>query len=861
MKKIILGILAHVDAGKTTLSEALLYSAGAIDKWGRVDKKDTHLDTYSLERERGITIFSNQAVFSVQDAEITLIDTPGHVDFASEAERALSVLDYAVLLISAPEGVESHTKTLWKLLEKRRIPTFIFVNKTDIAINVRSELVASLREKLSPHIVDFSNTDTVMENVAAQDEGLMAEFFETGAVEEENIKRAIKERMVFPCYFGSALKMTGVLEFVSGFVRYADETSYSKTIFGARVYKIARDEDGRRLSYIKLTGGALRAKDTVSYKNRNGETLQEKIEEIRIYSADKYKPKKEAGAGSVIAVTGLSQTYPGQGLGFERSETPTLTPVLDYKIIFPPELSPYEAYLRLASLAEEDPTLGIYYNDRSREIRISLMGDIQIEVLTRVIKERFGYDVSFGEGEILYKETISAPVFGFGHFEPLRHYAEVHLLIEPMPEGTGIIASSAVSSDFLSKNWQRLIITHIEEKRHRGVLIGAPLTDVKITVISGKAHLKHTEGGDFRQATYRAIRQGLMKAECVLLEPTFDFRLEIPQENLGRAMMDIDNMKGVTEAPEFDGDFAVLVGSCPVATMRSYAKELRAYTRGEGKISLTVGKYMPCHNTDAVLQSYSYSPELDEKNTPNSVFCKNGAGFVVPWYEVEDYMDLENEDDKALATAPDAEDYIPDRAKAYVYRGTEAEDKELTRIFEATYGKIRKRTYSERVENSAEEKPPQRARASKPKPMLEEYIYVDGYNLIFAWDELKRLSEKDFSMARDTLVRLMCNYTAFKKCRAVVVFDAYKRRGGEGSVENVGDVKVVYTKELETADSYIEKETRALTARHRVRVVSSDLEEQRIILGNGALRVSTKEFAAELRELSREISEAIENLK
>ncbi len=861
MKKITLGILAHVDAGKTTLSESLLYYTGAVDKWGRVDKKDTHLDTYSLERERGITIFSNQAVFAVKDTEITLIDTPGHVDFASEAERVLAVLDYAVLVISAAEGVESHTKTLWHLLKKREIPTFIFVNKTDIAINTRKELLQNLHEKLSRNIVDFSATDSLFENIASTNEELMSKFFESGTLDEQSIKDAIRAREVFPCYFGSALKMQGVSDFTEGFIKFTKEKLYPQALFGARIYKIARDESGRRLSYLKLTGGKLCAKNIISYIDQNGEKHSEKVEEIRIYSLDKYKSKREIEAGAVAAVAGLTQTYVGQGLGFERSEAPTLTPVLDYNMILPKSVSVYEAYLKLTVLSEEDPTLALSYNEETKEIRVRLMGDIQLEVLTRVIKERFGYDVSFGEGEILYKETLASPVYGFGHFEPLRHYAEVHLLIEPLPRGSGIVTASNASTDLLSRNWQRLIIAHIEEKRHRGILIGAALTDVKITLTSGKAHLKHTEGGDFRQATYRAIRQGLMKAENVLLEPTFDFKLELPIENLGRAMTDIETMRGTVEAPEICGNTATLTGSCPVATMRGYPQQLRAYTRGEGKINLTVGEYAPCHNTDEVVGRYSYSPELDERNTPNSVFCKQGAGFVVPWYEVEEHLHLETESGSQEEDA-NIEYELPERARAYVYRGTEAEDKELSRIFEATYGKIKKRTFAQRIENKAEGEEDRKIRQKKPpKPLGPEYIFIDGYNFIFSYDVLRKESEKDFSMARDTLVRLMCNYTSFKKCRAVVVFDAYKRRGGEGSTEKIGDVTLVYTKEGQTADAYIEKETRGLTESHRVRVVSSDLEEQRIILGNGALRVSTKEFAAELKALAEEISEAIESLK
>jgi len=859
MKRIIAGILAHVDAGKTTLSEGLLFSSGTIDKLGRVDKRDAHLDTFSLERERGITIFSKQAELSFGDTEITLIDTPGHIDFSCEAERALSVIDYAILVISAPEGVTAHTKTLWQLLEARSVPTFIFVNKTDIAIHTRRELVDTLKKTLAPNLVDFSHKEAREENAAAADEELMGEFFETGVLSLSSLKDAISERRIFPCFFGSALKMQGVSEFLADFDIFTKEKVYPERMFGAKVYKIARDESGRRLTYLKVTGGTLRNKDLIKYTDKDGETVEEKVEEIRIYSADKYKPKKEISAGCVAAVLGLTKTYSGEGLGIDVSETPTLTPVLDYKMILPDGASVYEAYMKLMTLAEEDPSLSLSYRERTKEIRVRLMGDIQIEVLRRVISERFGLDVSFGEGEILYRETVSDTVFGYGHFEPLRHYAEVHLMIEPMPRGTGIIAASECNSDLLSRNWQRLVMTHIEEKRHKGVLIGAPLCDVKISVVSGKAHNKHTEGGDFRQATYRAVRQGLMKAKSVLLEPTFDFKIELPLECLGRAMMDIENMHGTADAPEIDGNVARLSGNCPVATMRAYAGEIRAYTRGEGRISLAVGEYAPCHNSAEVIEKYAYVAELDERNTPHSVFCKNGAGFVVPWNEVEDYLDLECED--SVKSEGTDEEIVPERAKAYVYHGTEAEDKELAKIFEATYGKIRKRSYAERSENKAEGYSDKKEKPKRQKLLGDEYVFIDGYNFIFAWDELRAFSEKDFSLARDVLARYMCDYTSFKKCKAVIVFDAYKRRGGEGSVEMYGDVKVVYTKEGQTADSYIEKETKKLTESHRVRVVSSDLEEQRIILGNGGLRVSTKEFALELKQLSFDIREMIEKIK
>lgn len=597
MKKLVVGILAHVDAGKTTLSEGLLYASGTIGKLGRVDKRDAYLDTHSLERERGITIFSKQAILSFEDTEITIVDTPGHIDFSCEAERALSVQDYAILVINACDGVQAHTKTLWQLLASRKIPTFIFVNKTDISEKTKSELMEEIKNSLSPCSVNFSAEDAKFEDAAGADEKLMAEFFDTGRLSDASLSAAISERKIFPCYFGSALKMTGVKEFLSDFDRYTMPVSYNERLFGARVYKIARDKDGKRLTYMKITGGKLSAKDTVTVRDKDGSTYFEKIEEIRIYSGEKFKAVKEVSGGALCAVLGPAHTSAGMGLGVEVSDESVLSPVLDYKIILPEGVSVYEAYLKFITLTEEDPALALSYNERAKEIRVRLMGEIQIEVLRRMISDRFGIDVDFGEGSVLYKETVKEAVRGAGHFEPLRHYAEVHLLIEPLPQGSGIVASSDCSADLLSLNWQRLALTHIEEKAHRGVLTGSPLTDVKITLTAGKAHQKHTEGGDFRQATYRAIRQALMKAESVLLEPTFDFVMEIPLSNLGRAMNDISSMCGSVEPPRIDGDIATLIGNCPVSTMRSYASELRAYTHGEGKLTLTVGEYAPCHNS------------------------------------------------------------------------------------------------------------------------------------------------------------------------------------------------------------------------------------------------------------------------
>ena len=854
MKNLVIGILAHVDAGKTTLSEGLLFASGAIEKQGRVDKKSSFLDTYSLERERGITIFSKQATISVGDSFITLVDTPGHIDFSCEAERALAVQDYAILVVNAQDGVQSHTKTLWSLLASRKIPTFIFVNKTDISERTRIELMTELRATLSPACADFTTESATLEDAAGADEHLMAEYFDTGAIRERSMVDAIHARRLFPCFFGSALKMTGVRDFLNAIDRLTKAPTYPEKLFGAVVYKIARDKNGRRLTYMKITGGRLAAKDTLRVKARDGSVYEEKVEEIRLYSGDKFKPLKEAKPGMICAVLGPEHTEAGTGLGIERSSDPTLSPVLDYRMILPEGVSVFEAYLRLVTLSEEDPSLALAYDERAKEIRVRLMGEIQLEVLKRLISERFGLEVTFGEGSILYKETIAEAVAGAGHFEPLRHYAEVHLLIEPLPEGSGIVTDTDCPTDLLATNWQRLIITHVEERVHKGVLTGSPLTDVKITLTAGRAHQKHTEGGDFRQATYRAVRQGLMKARSVLLEPTFDFRIELPTENLGRAMTDIEEMGGTANAPEIFENSAILTGNCPVATMRSYATRLRAFTKGEGRIVMQIGPYKPCHNADEVIAERGYNPELDERNTPNSVFCKNGSGYVVLWNEADALMHVKDEVESEETVAVER----VSRPAKVDYRGTVEEDKELMRIFEATYGKIKPKKVSEKVENSA---PKTKEKVRKNRPRGEDYVIIDGYNMIFAWEFLRRYAEMDISLARDILIRIMCSYSAFRRCKCIIVFDAYKRSGGEGSEEEISGVLVVYTKENETADAYVEKTTSSLAEKHTVRVVTSDLEEQRVVLGSGGLRVSTREFALELERLEDDIREIIDSIR
>lgn len=859
MKKCVIGILAHVDAGKTTLSEGLLYSAGELDKLGRVDNRDAFLDTHPIERDRGITIFSKQAILTLGDSTFTLIDTPGHVDFSCEAERALSIQDYAILIVSAPDGVSAHTKTLWNLLASRHIPTFIFVNKIDISDRRIPALMDELKNVLSPRCVDFScdSSADFYENVASADERMMDEYFESDRLGVDTIAHAIAKRRVFPCFFGSALKMRGVSEFLSAIDKYTVAKRYSTSYFGARVYKISRDAKGKRLTYVKICAGELKNKDTLTLRDRFGNETVEKVEEIRIYSGEKYKSVGRVEAGTVCALLGPVSTRVGEGLGVEVSDEPTLTPVLDYRMILPREANPYETYMRLMSLTEEDPSLSLTYDPELHEIRVRLMGDIQLEVLTRILRERFSLDVTFDEGAILYKETVADTVYGAGHFEPLRHYAEVHLRIEPLPVGSGIVSASECPTDTLALNWQRLIMTHIEERVHRGVLTGSPLTDVRIVLTAGRAHLKHTEGGDFRQATYRAVRQGLMKGESVLLEPTFNFHIELPKDNLGRAITDITNMGGHTTVTDFVGETCIIEGVCPVSTMRSYAVELRAYTRGEGKISLAVGDYMPCHNADEVIAARNYSPILDERNPAGSVFCKGGAGYAVAWDEADSLMHITPTGAPAVY---DDEPEVVRVKKKLDYRGTLEEDKELMRIFEQTYGKVKPRKVAERTENAAPAAQKTGA-PRKPRRRGDDIVVIDGYNFIFANDELRSVAESDIARARDVVIRLMCDYCAFNKCRSIVVFDAYKRSGGEGSVEQIGALTVVYTREKQTADSYIERTTYEIASEHTVRVVTSDMQEQLIVLGNGALRVSAREFYLELMAGRALIRDAISELK
>ncbi|MBD5161968.1 MAG: GTP-binding protein [Oscillibacter sp.] len=872
MEKLVIGILAHVDAGKTTLSEAVLYKTGAIRALGRVDHRDAFLDTEDLERERGITIFSKQAVFRLGEhgadaaREVTLLDTPGHVDFSAEMERVLQVLDCAVLVISGTDGVQAHTLTLWRLLEARGVPVFLFINKMDLAGTDRDGLLSSLRQRLGEGFVDFgAAAEALFEEAATASEEALTEYLETGALSGETLRQLIGTRRLFPCWFGSALKLTGVEEFLAGLAEYAPRPAYPPA-FGAKVYKIGRDAQGARLTYLKITGGSLRVKDLLSGVDSHGEAWEEKAEQLRVYSGAKYRTLDEAAAGTVCAVTGLSRTCAGQGLGAEAaSAPPELEPVLNYQLLLPNGEDPHTVLDKLRLLAEEDPQLHILWNERLQEIHIRLMGQVQLEVLRRLIAQRFGFDVDFGPGGIIYKETIAAPAEGIGHYEPLRHYAEVHLLLEPLPRGSGLRFATACSEDRLSRNWQRLILTHLAEKAHVGVLTGSPITDMKITLTAGRAHVKHTEGGDFRQATYRAVRQGLMCAESRLLEPWYRFRLEVPAENLGRAMTDVQQMGGRFDPPETLGDTALLTGSAPVWSLGEYWQTVAAYTRGRGRLSCALGGYEACHNADEVIESLAYDPEADLDNSPDSIFCAHGAGFPVKWDQVPAYAHLETDVDlggDGEKPEPPPRTSPPPRP-AIPYPSSQAEEKSLQAIFERTYGQVRRKGPDPgEAFRPAPKPPPTLAKRTVPtRAAGQEYLLVDGYNIIFAWDELKNLARDSLEGARHLLMDLLCNYQGYQKCVVILVFDAYKVKGNPGSVERYRNIHVVYTREAETADAYIERATYEIARANpdrRVRVATSDSLEQLIILGHGAIRVSAREFHEELETAEGRISEIIE---
>ncbi len=850
MNKLVIGILAHVDSGKTTLSEAMLYTAGELRRLGRVDHKDAFLDTNDIERERGITIFSKQAIMQFGNTEFTILDTPGHIDFSTETERTLSVLDYAVLVISGTDGVQNHTETLWRLLERYNVPVFIFINKMDLPAD-RSTVMDELLRRLGDGCVDFGNTkdDTFMDSVSMCDETIMNTFLESGTVKTEDIRNAIVTRRIFPCFFGSALKLEGVREFLEGLELYTRRIVYDDN-FGANIFKIGEDEQGARLTYMKITGGSLRVKDLITGKGRN--KWSEKVNQIRIYSGAKYQTADEVSGGTVCAVTGLTKTYAGEGLGCEEdAKSAVLESVLTYRMELDENIDVHIALKELSKLEEEDPQLHIVWNEHLQEIHVQVMGEVQLEVLERLIYDRFGFRVKFSDGSIAYKETIASPVEGVGHYEPLRHYAEVHLLMEPAPLGSGLTFDTDCSEDSLDRNWQRLILTHLKEKNHIGVLTGSPVTDMKITLVAGRAHQKHTEGGDFRQATYRAVRQGLKMAESILLEPYYEFHLEVPTEYVGRAMTDIQQMSGTFSQPQTYGDMTSVSGKAPVAAMRGYGKEIIGYTGGRGRINCILCGYEPCHNTDEVIAEIGYDSESDLENTPDSVFCSHGAGFVVKWDKVYEHMHLEG---ISFDEPETEEDDFAQRAERYI--NMVADDNELMQIFERTYGTVTRKASSYTVKKNA---PPQK-KYSKNKPVLqgEEYILVDGYNIIFAWDELKALAKDSLNSARDRLIDILCNYQGFRQCNVILVFDAYKVKGNTGSVEKIHNIDVVYTKEAETADMYIEKTSHELSKKHRVRVATSDSLEQIIILGGGATRISADEFLHEIKLAETAIMDIIQ---
>lgn len=861
---ICVGILAHVDAGKTTLAERLLYLGGSIRKLGRVDHGDTFLDTDAQERARGITIFSKQALLAVGDKAITLLDTPGHADFSAEMERALQVLDYAVLVISGTDGVQGHVHTLWKLLKRHEVPTFLFINKMDLAAGREGALLEELQARLGDGFVDFSDITNpdFMENIAVCDEAALEYYLEKGCVEMSHIRSMIAARKVFPCFFGSALKGQGVEGFMKHMSEYIQQPKYPKE-FGARIFKISRDEQGNRLTHMKITGGVLKVKALLSgashYRGNDegADIWQEKANQIRIYSGAGYQAVNEAVSGQICTVTGLTQTYAGQGIGTcQTLEQPFLEPVLNYQVILSPDCDVYQSFLKLRELEEEDPTLHIVWQEKNSEIHIQLMGEVQIEVLRTVILERFGLDVRFGAGSIVYKERIASAVEGVGHFEPLRHYAEVHLWMEPGEPGSGMTFAAKCSEDVLDRNWQRLILTHLEERAHKGVLTGSELTDTRITLIAGRAHIKHTEGGDFRQATYRAVRHGLMYAASELLEPVYSFRLELPTENLGRAMNDIQRMHGRFDTPDAAGDTAVLTGVAPVATMQGYQMEVAAYTRGLGRLFCTLQGYEPCHNAEEVIAAIGYEPEADLEHTADSVFCGHGAGFVVPWEQVYDYMHIE--------TMPEGSEHgrksqgFQPRRRSDNYTEEIIGQEEIDEIFRRTYGSNErtKKGWEGRKKKVSE---PYMGQTSQykpaPKANAEEYLLVDGYNIIFAWQDLKELAEINIDAARDRLADMLCNYQGYQKCHVILVFDAYRVKNHAETVTPYHNIHIVYTKEAETADNYIARTAARMEGQYKVTVATSDALVQMIIWGKGAVRLSAQGLLEEMQKLSASLQE------
>lgn len=846
-KHICAALLAHVDAGKTTLSEALLYESGVIRTRGRVDHKDAFLDTSPLERERGITIFSKQACFSYGNMDVTMLDTPGHVDFSSEMERTLQVIDYAVLIISGTDGVQGHTETVWKLLQKYRIPTFFFVNKMDLPGADKAAVLKELQAKLSPYCVDFTEEEELLcENVAMCEETLLETYLEEGTFDlKKEVRRLVSGTLLYPCYFGSALQNEGVEALLEGLENYTKMPEYQKE-FAGKVYKITRDDAGQRLTHMKLTGGELKLRDEIEGIG--------KVNEIRVYSGEKYTLQQEVKAGDICAVPGFTDTYAGQGVGKEADFCANqLAPVCNYQILLPEGTDEAIAWRQLKQLEEEDPNLHLSWQAQTREIFIQPMGEVQLEVIKRMVSERYGMDVAFGSATILYRETIEDTVIGMGHFEPLRHYAEVHLKMEPLPRGSGLQFVTECSEDELDLNWQRLILTHLGEKEFTGVLTGSPITDIKFTLIAGRAHLKHTEGGDFRQATYRAVRQGLRQAKSRLLEPMYQFRMEVPMEQIGRVMSDVGKMHGTFRQQPDDGEMSAIEGTCPVASMAGYGTEFAAFTKGRGRMTLSFCGYEPCHNESEVVKNCKYDPDADVENTADSVFCAHGSGFVVPWNEVAKHVHIDtsikNRQPVKNTTAAPKE---PSKKNSKM-----SEEKELQAIFERTFGPVKTR-----VETPAKKvikAEPGKTKTKEYKPVYEEeYLLVDGYNIIFAWDELKALAAENLEGARAKLMEIMCNYQGFCGCHLILVFDAYKVKGNPGSVEQFHNISVVYTKEAETADMYIEKTTKEIARKKRVRVATSDGMEQIIILGHGATRISARAFQEEVKRVNDRIAEEVE---
>ena len=891
MKKIVAGILAHVDSGKTTLSEAMLYQAGQIRKLGRVDHQDTYLDTDSQEKDRGITIFSKQAELAYADMHIALLDTPGHVDFGTEMERTLQVLDYVVLVINGMDGVQSHTETLWKLLERYGIPVFIYVNKMDMTGYDRDYLMDNIRHRLSDGCVDFLCEDSG-EQIAMCDEAMLEHFLETGANDEQDVVNAIAGRKLFPCYFGSALKNEGVSELLDGMNRYVVEPVRGEE-FGARVFKIGRDDKGERLTYMKVTGGVLKLKDVLTLRNSQGEESHEKVNQIRVYSGAKYDMVTQVPAGCVCAVPGLVNTYGRQGIGAcPDGELPSLEPVLSYKVMYPTDVDAITMVSKLRLLEEEEPQLQVQWNETAGEIYIKVMGQVQLEVVAQMVRDRFGIAITYGQGRISYKETIAAPVMGVGHFEPLRHYAEVHLLLEPMENGSGMCFDSICSEDVLDKNWQRLILTHLQEREFRGVLTGSPITDMKISITAGRAHQKHTEGGDFRQATYRAVRQGLMMAESVLLEPVYAFKIEVPQEYAGRVLADIVKMSGTMDGQEISGETTVITGHAPVYTMREYYSELTAFSRGTGRLQVDIDGYQPCHNTEEVLAERHYDPELDRFNPSSSVFCAHGAGYLVDWYDVYENMHVKEDPGFEISgqlgyTEDGYAMDIPVNRPGKSVSEMSITDEELSEIFARTFGGDYKdkdvalngrfrRTTSEYKVNGQYNKSQSRDRQPGNGPLVgsrpadrgiatpgafkrrkngEDYVIVDGYNVIFAWDTLRELSEHNIDSARGKLMDILSNYQGYMNCKLIVVFDGYKVKDNKGERFPYDDIEVVYTKEGETADAHIEKLTHELARKHKVTVVTSDGLEQIVTMGQGAIRMSSRDFKAEVERVNEHLRE------